>query len=80
MSDRQDRARQDRALARGAWAGRLTRLEDEPEIDVLKGSPGDLMALVTRLTLAGWALSKRPLPEYERARTPGRIFRPGDAE
>lgn len=53
------------------------RLEDTPEVELLSLPPDRLIALVTELTRLAWAIRQEPLPDYERARAPGRVVRPG---
>jgi hypothetical protein len=78
MVDRDDERRR-RAEARASWPGRVVRLEDLPEVEVLEGDPAQLIAMVTELTMRAWALRGEPLPEYTpeytRAEMPGRVFR-----
>lgn len=49
-------------------------MSDEVVVD---GAPGELMALVTELTLAAWAMRGEPIPTYERSEAVGRVIRPG---
>jgi hypothetical protein len=71
----EDRARAERAKGRAAWPGGLARLEELREVEPIAGSPEELFALVTELTLAAWAMRGVPLPDYPRDRAPGRIIR-----
>ena len=54
------------------------RLGGEPGDD-LSGSttPEQRLAMVWELTMRAWALTGRPLPEYDRRRIPVKIHRPG---
>ena len=70
-----EQARRGRAATRATWAGRLTRLEDTPESELVAGSPAELFGLVRELTLAAWALRGEPLPDYPRSAIPGRVLR-----
>lgn len=64
-----------RARARADWPGRKLRLDELPELELVKGTPGVLVGMVTELTLAAWAMRGEPLPSYARAQMPGRIIR-----
>jgi hypothetical protein len=71
--------REQRARARSRWPGELTTLEGQSDAAlVLHGTPGERVAMVWRITLDAWAMSGRPMPEYERANMPGRLIRAGD--
>jgi hypothetical protein len=68
-----------RARARSQWPGELTTLEQQSDAAlVLHGTPGERVAMVWRITLDAWAMSGRPMPEYERANMPGRLIRASD--
>ena len=60
------------------------RLDDQAEFELVEAPPDVLVGLVTELTLAAWALQRRPIPDYARADMPGRLVRlqvraePGD--
>lgn len=75
MSDDRER----RARARAQWPGELTTLDHQSDAAlVLHGTPGERVAMVWRITLDAWAMSGRPMPEYDRAHMPGRLIRAGD--
>ena len=76
-SDASDK-RQDRARARASWPGRMSRIEDAEDVGLLDLPPGRLMALVTELTRAAWAMRGASIPDYPRHASPGRIVRPSD--
>lgn len=76
MTSDDDRAR--RARARAGWAGQLRRLEDVPDEELVKGTPGELIGLVRELTLAAWAMRGEPIPDYDRRDAPGRVLRRSD--
>ena len=77
---RDDDERERRAARRGAWAGRVIRLEDEGRDDRLRDTtPAERLGMMWRLALDAWASSGRPLPDYERSEVPGRMVR-GDHE
>ena len=69
-------ARRARAEARRSWAIRVLPLGKEraPHID---GASARVISM-WRITLDTWALSGRPLPEYERSEMPVRFVRLGD--
>jgi hypothetical protein len=75
MATDEEAARQARARARAGWPGRKLRLDELPEHEVVVGTPGELMGMVTELTLAAWAMRGEALPSYPRAQMPGRILR-----
>ena len=64
-----------RARERAAWPGRLVRLEDVEELELLALPPARMMAIVTELTLAAWAMRCALLPDYDRRVAPGRVVR-----
>ncbi|MGM0576091.1 MAG: hypothetical protein ACQEXJ_10220 [Myxococcota bacterium] len=74
-----DEARASRAAARARWPGAVVRLDDVPEVDVLRRPPGELVGMVRDLTLAAWSMAGRPIPDYDRAHMPGRVVRTGEA-
>lgn len=78
--DDDDETRARRAAARAGWPGRVGRLEELPEVEVLDGPPGELIAMVRQLTLQAWAMAGKPIPDYDRANMPGRVIRPGDRD
>lgn len=75
MKQSDELARSERARARAAWPGAVLRLEELPEVDVLDGSPEELVAMVRALTLSSWAMSGVPVPTYARGAMPGRVVR-----
>jgi hypothetical protein len=52
-------------------------MADLPEIELIDLPPGELVALVTALSLEAWAMMGAELPEYRRAEIPGRVVRQG---
>ena len=64
--------------ARRDWPVKTFRLGEEPADD-LSGTTtaAERIAMVWRLSLDAWALTGRPLPDYNRAQAPGRVIRPG---
>ena len=72
-------AKRARAEARARWPGRLARLEELPEVEVVPGTPAERVGMVRELTLAAWAMRGEPLPRYDRHEAPGRLLR-GDRE
>lgn len=75
MSDAEREARRRRAAGRATWPGRISQLEDLPEVECIDGSASELVAMVMELTLASWAMSGRAMPDYDRAQMPGRVVR-----
>ncbi len=68
-------ARRRRARERARWPGGLSSLDRQGETGPVDASPATRLSLVTELTLSAWALSGRPLPDYDRAHMPGRLIR-----
>lgn len=66
-----------RARDRAHWPGAVRMLKDLPEVELVEGEPGELMAMVTALTLQAWAMRGESLPDYERQTMPGRMIRGG---
>jgi hypothetical protein len=65
-----------RAAARAQWPGQLSRLDDaEAALAPHSADPSKCFAMVWRITLDAWAMTGTPLPEYTRARMPGRMVR-----
>jgi len=63
--------------ARRAWVAQVYRLGDEPGDDLSAVSTAEeRLAMLTELSRRMWALTGRQVPEYPRARMPGRIIRP----
>lgn len=50
-------------------------LAELPEVELVDGSPSELMALAFELSEAAWALSGRAMPDYPRDQIPGRLVR-----
>ena len=69
----------ERRKARLAWPIRVYRLGEEPPDDVsAETTPEERLASMWPLVLEAWGLSGRPLPSYDRAHIPARLFRPGE--
>lgn len=69
----------ERRKARLTWPVRAYRLGQEPPDDIsAKTTPEERLASMWPLALEAWRLSGRPLPNYDRAHIPARLFRPGD--
>jgi hypothetical protein len=65
-----------RAAARHSWPVARFRLGEEPGDDLSASTTAEeRLAMVWPLTLEAWALSGRPLPEYERSQAPVRCVR-----
>jgi hypothetical protein len=64
---------------RGQWPIRRYRLGEEPPDDLSETTtPAERLAMMWPMAHEGWLLSGRPLPTYDRASTPSRIFRGGE--
>lgn len=76
MKTESDEARARRAAARASWAGRIVTLEEEGADD-LSGSTtaSERLDMMWRLALDAWASAGKPIPDYTRAETPGRVIR-----
>jgi len=73
-SEVDDRARAARRAARRDWPIRVYRLGDEPADDLsATTTAAERLAMMWPLTLRVWALTGRPLPDYERSETPIRV-------
>jgi hypothetical protein len=74
-ADQEAKAR--RAAARAAWPIRRFALGTEPGPDLsATTTAAQRMGKVWQLTLDAWAMSGRPLPDYPRRASPGRVVRP----
>lgn len=73
-----DDERRQRALARSTWVGRVVRLDELPEVELVGGTPSERIGLVRELTLAAWAMRGATIPTYTRAEMPGRVIRAED--
>ncbi|MCG5051486.1 MAG: hypothetical protein KA712_00865 [Myxococcales bacterium] len=54
---------------------RKTTLAQDESTDLVHGPPGELVAMVWRLTQDAWAMSGMPYPDYSRSEMPGRLIR-----
>ena len=74
MDDSDEQERKRRAAARRQWPMRVVEL-DEDEVEDLSATTTmeERLAMVWRLTLDSWASSGRPIPNYRREDTPGRV-------
>lgn len=70
----------ERRAARSAWPIRRHALGREP-LDDLSGetTPAQRLAMMWELAVAGWRISGRELPTYDRQSMPARFFPPGTA-
>ena len=79
MQDEASDARKERARARASWPVVKYRLGEEPGDEVWAAmTPRERVSLMWPLTVDAWILAGREIPEYDRANTPTRLFRPGD--
>lgn len=60
---------------REAMSLRVFELGQEPADDYRDWDPGARIALAIELSARAWALTGRPVPDYERAAIPGRLVR-----
>jgi hypothetical protein len=76
MSERDEEARR---RARAQWPVRTFALGEEPGDDLAgETTPEERIRMMWPLAVEAWALAGRPLPDYDRAHIPARLFRPGD--
>ena len=69
----------ERARARSTWPIRIVPLGHETSDDVSAWTTAEeRLAMTWELTQRAWALAGRPLPDYDRASIPSRLFRPGE--
>jgi hypothetical protein len=65
-----------RAAARESWTVRKHRLGDEPSDDLSDSTTAEeRIAMMEPLALEAWALTGKPLPDYDRGSAPVRRFR-----
>lgn len=77
MSDADDMAK--RRAARASWPiwkGTLQDMPPEPDLSDVT-SAEQRLAILHEMSLRSWALTARPLPEYNRSNVPTRIIRAG---
>lgn len=75
----QARAQQRREQAE-RWPVRRYLLGEEPALDPLDASTAEeRLAMMWPLAVEMWAVSGKPIPNYSRAQSPGRILRNGDS-
>ena len=79
MGDDTERARERRRAARGRWPIARFRLGEEPVEDLSEmTTPAERIAMMWPLAEEAWRLAGRPLPTYDRANIPARLYRPGE--
>jgi hypothetical protein len=67
-----------RRKAREKWPVVVLHLnEDSDDISDVT-TPAERIAMMWPLALEAWRLAGRPIPDYDRAHTPCRVFRPGE--
>jgi hypothetical protein len=67
-----------RRTARAAWPVAKFRLGEEPPDNLSDSTTAaERIAMMWPLAKEAWALVGRPLPTYDRASTPVRVFLPG---
>ena len=68
-----------RRAARAAWRIRKFALGEEPDEELPASTTDEeRMAIAWNLSVETWRLAGRPLPDYDRAHIPARLFRPGE--
>ncbi len=80
MSDADQAKRIARAARRRsqpqAWPIRAYALGSEPALDPLDSSTAEgRLAQVWPLSLAAWAMTGKPMPDYDRTTMPGKVLR-----
>jgi len=67
-----------RRQARATWPVVVRRLDasDDDISDVT--TPSERIAMMWPLAKEAWRLARRPIPTYDRAHTPSRVFRAGE--
>jgi hypothetical protein len=74
-----DAEAKDRRQARAGWPIVVRRL-DEADDDISDVTTAtERIAMMWPLAQEAWRLAGRPIPTYDRAHTPTRIFRPGES-
>ena len=64
---------------RAAWTVRVYRLGEEPTDDISgETTPEERLGMMWRLTLEAWQAAGRPIPSYDRAHIPARLFGRGE--
>lgn len=76
-----DEEREKRRAARANWPGwKGTLAEMPPEPDLSDSTTAEERLLLLReLSLRGWLLTGRSIPDYDRSTMPTRIIRPRDS-
>ncbi len=69
---------ENRRKARAAWPISVHRLDENTEDISDVTTPAERIAMMWPLAQEAWRLAGRPIPEYDRAHTPCRAFRPGE--
>jgi hypothetical protein len=68
-----------RRQARAAWPVVVRRLDAADDDDIFEVTPpAERIAMMWPLAEEAWRLAGRPIPTYDRARTPSRLFRGGE--
>jgi hypothetical protein len=75
MSDAE--ARKERARRRAGWPVSVATLATDADAEDLRETTTavERVLMVWRLTQDAWALTGKPLPEYDRRNMPGRVIR-----
>ncbi len=67
-----------RRRARAGWPISAHRLDEGTDDISDVTEPGERIAMMWPLAQEAWRLSGRPIPDYDRAHLPCRVFRPGE--
>jgi hypothetical protein len=69
---------QSRRQARAAWPVVVRRLDASDDDISDATTPAERIAMMWPLAQEAWHLAGRPIPTYNRAQTPARVFRAGE--
>lgn len=78
MATRSEESREQRRAARARWPVARFRLGEEPSEDLSAvTTPAERVAMMWTLAESAWRLAGMPMPTYDRASIPARLFPPG---
>jgi hypothetical protein len=67
-----------RRQARATWPVTVRRLDESDDDLSDVTTAAERIAMMWPLAQEAWRLAGRPIPTYDRAHTPSRVFRPGE--
>jgi hypothetical protein len=67
-----------RRKARAGWPVSVHRLDENTDDISDVTTPAERIAMMWPLAQEAWRLAGRSIPDYDRAHTPCRVFRPGE--